>query len=82
MRKITKDGKKDKSINAFDIIAREVRTQIMKNEETTTETILRDAKISCLRLFSFNINAFFNLQIKWKLVHLPLAYSLNYSLTH
>jgi len=41
VRKITKDGKKDKSINAFDIIAREVRTQIMKNEDTTTETILR-----------------------------------------
>ena len=40
---VRKISKSDKTINALDIIAREVRTQIMKNEETTTETILRNA---------------------------------------
>ena len=42
VRNMSKDKEYgSKTINALDIIAREVRTKIMKNEETTTETILK-----------------------------------------
>ena len=42
VRNLSKDKENgSKTINALDIIAREVRTKIMKNEETTTETILK-----------------------------------------